>query len=247
MTGETGSPVEISRREMLLPALRRLRGPALAPSRRVALVEPVADAVAWDVLAGAVRGQADALAERIGARCEFGSIGADPHVVLGEGRDGQSVRLALASGVAHRFWCGLTREALMVMQGAILLSGSTAACFDFLRALPVISRMYRHAAGYTLEAPPRLNVLTHLQVTGASVRVLGLSEALNTDDDSDRVGFTAALILGLHPLCRSIELRGLAGALADKRVPHARAVALAALIAGLEPGEPALGSPAGVA
>jgi hypothetical protein len=229
---------------MLIPALRRRR--AASVDRRAPLVEPVADEVAWEVLREALR-QGQDIADRINARCTFRTRGGPEGAVLETSEPcSATLELELASGIAHRFWCGQTREALLVLQDAIRLSGSTAATFEFLRTLPDISRAYRRAAGIHLESAPRLSVLRYLKVTPDTVTVLGLSESFTSAADDDCVAFTAALILGLHPLCRAIELRGIASALSREQVARHRVAALTKTLAGLSIRDPRIAPPAAV-
>lgn len=242
------SPVTggLSRRDLLFPSLRRRWGSQESDTgARAALVQPVADQVAWAVLRQAVGSMGTILEDRIGGSSAFGSAGAAEAVVVGE-REGleRLFELSLANGFAHRFWCGQTREAQMVLQGHIRLAGTTAACFDFLRVLPWISRSYRHEAGIRLDASPRLNVLKHLRVSADTVSAFGLGLQMDTADDGDRVAFVAALVLGLHPLCRTIELRGIASACSRNEIPLQHVAAVAQTVGRFEIRDRRLAAPA---
>lgn len=195
---------------------RGVAAPSRRRSRPAALDHAGRERLAWRTLARMARDERlRAQLSWLDATVEVVGVGGADRALFDYRRDGArapgtSCCATLTDEIAWDFWTGQTREPLLLLQGLIEVAGDAATGLRFLRALPELGMRFRELSGARTEVAPRFCVLREYGIS--QPHLTHLPEIIDTRVRRDRAALVGTIVLGLHPLCRRLELDLLARA-----------------------------------
>ena len=174
--------------------------PQAAPSAEVVLRD-VSAAAAGSLSRTALGGLETRFALVVRALDEPGQV----RVTLGRPAY-ETVRLSIHPALIHQFWLGELHEPSLILQGGVQVGGDLGAFLRFLRVLPHLSQAYRGEVDAPTPDRPRLAVLKHYGIDSTALPAF-VPRVISEHRREDQALVAALVVLGLHPICRRIEIQ----------------------------------------
>jgi hypothetical protein len=141
------------------------------------------------------------------------------------GAECSSFRLTLAPGLVHGFLVGQLHEPSLLLTGDICVEGDLMSFLTVLPFIPVLSRAYQSVLTPGRVGSPRLGVLRAYRLPLDALRqALVLPRRVSSEVMEHRTLVAALILLGLHPICRRIEIQEIVRVLTVREVAQSELV-----------------------
>jgi hypothetical protein len=129
------------------------------------------------------------------------------------------VTLSVLPELAHAFWCGGLSGPCLLITGNLRLCGHPVLALGFVRAMPAISKRYNELTGSSHLADLRLPVLRGYRLELEDFAPLAPPAVFDAARVDHQILAATALLAGLHPVCRRVEVEALLDDLSWQRAP----------------------------